>query len=219
MLDLNYGLSEVIGDRSFGQLPFEVAALAGASMAGMAKAGMKAVGKHFPGHGGVEVDTHGAIAIDERHYEHLAAADIAVFKALIDEGLAAIMPAHVIYPQIDSKPAGFSRIWLEKILRQECRFNGAIISDDLDMAGAGAVGDLAARLDAAAFCDLILLCNDFASIDYALAHLTVNDSPELQHRIDALKPTRALSVTALQDPHFQQLQARVQQFIATSSIT
>lgn len=220
VVDLDYGVSAVIGDRSFGVLPFEVAALAGASMAGMAKAGMRAVAKHFPGHGGVEVDTHGAIAVDERHYDFLAAADMVVFKALIDDGLAAIMPAHVIYPQIDALPAGFSAIWLQKILRQECRFNGAIISDDLDMLGAAAVGDLVARLHAAcaAGCDLILLCNEFASIDLALQHMPVSDASVLVNaRIEALRPQRRMTPDILLDPAFVQLQKRLQAFVETAA--
>jgi beta-N-acetylhexosaminidase len=218
VLDLDYGLSAVIGDRSFGLLPFEAAALAGAQKAGMAKAGMAAVGKHFPGHGGVEVDTHGAIASDPRHYDYLRAADMVVFKDLIDDGLQAIMPAHVIYPQIDSKPAGFSVIWMQKILRQELQFKGAIISDDIDMMGASAVGDLNARLDAAcaAGCDLILLCNDFHSMDMALQHVAVDESLELQARIAALKPTRSISPAVLLEPAFKQLQVQLQEFMDTA---
>lgn len=218
VLDLDYGVSEVIGDRSFGQLAFEVIALSMAYWQGMAKAGMAAVGKHFPGHGGVEVDTHGAIAIDDRHYDYLRSTDLAVFKALIDAGLPAIMPAHVIYPKIDAKPAGFSSVWLQKILRQELQFNGAIISDDLDMLGASAVGDLLARLDAAcqAGCDLILLCNDFASIDLALQHLPIDHSPQLAERLARLKPTHRLEPGVLQQSHFQQLQTTLSTFQESS---
>lgn len=215
VLDLDYGVSQVIGDRSFGVSTFEAASLARAHMAGLFAAGMAAVGKHFPGHGGVEVDTHGDIAIDPRHYDYLYATDMAVFKALIDDGLPAIMPAHVIYPQIDELPAGFSKNWLQKILRQEYQFQGAIISDDLDMAGAGAVGDLLARLQAAchAGCDLILLCNDFASIDLALQHLPIEDSPVVQQRLDALRPKRVLDRQALLDPTYLQCHAQLSAFV------
>lgn len=211
VLDLDYGVSAVIGDRSYGMLPFEVAALSGAVMAGMNAAGMAAVGKHFPGHGGVEVDTHGAIAVDERHYEHLRAADIAVFKALIDQGLAAIMPAHVIYPQIDAKPAGFSAIWIQKILRQELQFKGAVISDDVDMLGASAVGDVPARLAAAceAGCDFILACNDFDSIDTALQHLAIDTSPVLQARLESLRAKIAVSPDVLMSAEFQAWRAEL----------
>ena len=220
MLDLDYGVSAIIGNRSFGMLPFEVAKLAGAMMAGMLNAGMKAVGKHFPGHGGVEVDTHGAVAIDDRHYDYLAAADLAVFKALIDEGVSGIMPAHVIYPQIDSLPAGFSVIWLQKILRQEYRFKGAIISDDIDMLAAAAVGDLAARLDAAvaAGCDLILACNDFASMDFALAHLPIDENPLVKVRIDGLKPVKRLDHSALLEPDFLSMQQQLHAFTHSMSL-
>jgi beta-N-acetylhexosaminidase len=215
VLDLDYGVSQVIGDRSFGVSTFEAASLARAHMAGLFAAGMAAVGKHFPGHGGVEVDTHGEIAIDPRHYDYLHATDMAVFKALIDDGLPAIMPAHVIYPQVDDLPAGFSSNWMQKILRQEYQFQGAIISDDLDMAGAGAVGDLLARLTAAcqAGCDLILLCNDFESIDLALQHLPVDDSPVLQQRLAALRPKRRLDHQALLDPAYVQCHAQLTTFL------
>lgn len=215
VLDLNYGVSQVIGDRSFGVSTFEAASLARAHMAGMFAAGMAAVGKHFPGHGGVEVDTHGEIAVDPRHYDYLQATDMAVFKALIDDGLPAIMPAHVIYSQIDDTPAGFSSIWMQKILRQEYQFQGAIISDDLDMAGAGAVGDLLARLQAAchAGCDLILLCNDFESIDLALQHLPVDDSCVLKQRLDGLRPKRVLDRQALSDATYLQCHEQLSTFI------
>ncbi len=170
VLDIDYHLSEVIGDRSFGSLTQDLIALTSAIMAGMHEGGMAAVGKHFPGHGGVIADTHGEIAIDPRPLSYLWNADLLPFKKLIQNGLEGIMPAHVIYPKVDNKPAGFSRIWLQDILRDQLNFQGAIISDDLGMAGAQAVGRIHEQLKNAstAGCDFALLCNDFGMIDQAL---------------------------------------------------
>ena len=170
LLDLDFGLSHIIGDRSFGQLPHEVIALAGAVMRGMQSVGMPTIGKHFPGHGGIEADTHTHQALDNRSFSYLWEADIIPFKQLIKFGLKGIMPAHIIYPQIDSLPAGFSKIWLQEILRGQLNFKGAIISDALEMIGATVVGDLyqQLRLAADAGCDFVLLCNDDDAIDAAI---------------------------------------------------
>ncbi len=171
VLDIDFSLSKVIGDRSYGSLTQEIIPLAGAFMRGMHLAGMAAVGKHFPGHGGVIADTHGEIAIDRRPLNYLLQADLLPFKHLIQQGLDAIMPAHVIYSQVDSRPAGFSKVWLQEVLRDQLHFRGLIISDDLDMAGANAVGDLSTKLKVAAEagCDLALLCNKFSAMDQAIA--------------------------------------------------
>ena len=171
VLDLDFGLSEVIGDRSYGSLTQDVVALAGASMRGMHRGGMAAVGKHFPGHGGVAADTHGEIAIDPRAFSYLWDADIYPFRMLIQQGLDAIMPAHVIYSQVSPLPAGFSSYWLKDILRKQLGFQGLIITDDLDMAGSHAVGSLADKLKAAAQagCDLSLICNHFSAMNEALS--------------------------------------------------
>lgn len=169
VLDLDFGLSTVIGDRSFGSLAQEVVALAGAVMRGMHRAGSHAVGKHFPGHGGVRADTHHDVAIDPRAFQYLCQADLVPFQQLIQQGLDAIMPAHVIYSDVDTLPAGFSKIWLQDILRGQMQFKGLIISDDLDMAAArtGTLADTLA-LATQAGCDLALLCNNFSSIDEAI---------------------------------------------------
>ncbi len=162
VLDLDYGVSMVIGDRALHRDPQIVAELAGALMHGMREAGMAAVGKHFPGHGAIRADSHHEIPVDERRYADLVTEDLLAFERLIHYGLPAIMPAHVIYPRIDQRPAGFSVIWLQRILRGQLGFQGAIISDDLDMAGAAWAGDPAERAAAAleAGCDLVLACND-----------------------------------------------------------
>lgn len=172
VLDLDYQRSAVIGTRSFHGDPHRAAQLAGAFIRGMAAAGMAATGKHFPGHGWAEADSHVAIPVDERSLEQIRAADLQPF-ALLSQQLAAVMPAHVIYPQVDSQPAGFSRRWLQDILRGELQFKGVIFSDDLSMAGAHVVGDAANRIEAAltAGCDMGLVCNDRAAAELALSAL------------------------------------------------
>ncbi len=171
VLDLDYGRSEVIGNRSLSGDPDEVARLGKAYIAGLHRAGMAATGKHFPGHGWAEADSHVALPIDERPEEEIRRSDLEPFAALAKE-LDGIMPAHVIYPAIDSLPAGFSIRWLQDILRQELGFDGVIFSDDLTMAGAHAVGEMPERVDAAvrSGCDMLLVCNDRGAAEDALAH-------------------------------------------------
>lgn len=170
VLDLDHQRSAVVGTRSFEGDPQRATALAGAFINGMNAAGMAATGKHFPGHGWAEADSHVAIPVDERSLEQIRAVDLQPF-AKLSQQLAAVMPAHVIYPQVDSQPAGFSRRWLQGILRGELNFNGVIFSDDLSMAGAHVVGDAASRIEAAmlAGCDMGLVCNDRASAELALS--------------------------------------------------
>jgi len=162
VLDLNYGVSEVIGDRAFHADAQIVCKMAEAYIQGMHQAGMAATGKHFPGHGAVTADSHKEIPVDTRPFETLDAHDIQPFLTLIPKGLDAIMPAHVIYPMIDERPAGFSAVWLKQILRGILDFDGVIFSDDLDMEGASFAGNYAQRAEAAisAGCDMVLVCNN-----------------------------------------------------------
>ena len=172
VLDLDHGRSSVIGSRSFGSDPARVAELAGAFIRGMRSAGMAATGKHFPGHGWPEADSHVAIPRDERSLEAIRACDLQPFAALAGQ-LDGIMPAHVIYPQVDAQPAGFSRRWLQDILRGELGYRGGIFSDDLSMAGAHVAGAADARVAAAldAGCDMALVCNDRGAAELALSWL------------------------------------------------
>ncbi|MGE6991966.1 beta-N-acetylhexosaminidase [Pseudomonas sp. NPDC047961] len=172
VLDLDYQRSAVVGSRAFEGDPQRASELAGAFIRGMHSAGMAATGKHFPGHGWAEADSHVAIPVDERGLDELRGQDLVPFRKLAAE-LDAVMPAHVIYPQIDDRPAGFSRRWLQDVLRDELGFRGLIFSDDLSMAGAHVVGDAASRIEAAlmAGCDMGLVCNDRGAAELALSAL------------------------------------------------
>ncbi|WP_343859923.1 beta-N-acetylhexosaminidase [Aliiglaciecola litoralis] len=161
VLDI-WGISDVIGDRSFHQQPDLLIELASAFILGMRSAGMKSTGKHFPGHGNVKEDSHIAMPIDKRNKQVIFEQDMRVFSELHHKGLLdAVMPAHVIYPEVDSMPAGFSKIWVEQILRQQLAFNGVVFTDDLSMQGAAHLGSFVERAETAlqAGCDMALVCN------------------------------------------------------------
>ena len=173
VLDLDFGRSGVIGNRALHRNPDAVSDLAGGLIAGLARAGFAAVGKHFPGHGFVAEDSHAEIPTDPRPLTQLQAADLIPYERLRAQ-LAGIMPAHVIYPAVDRVPAGFSRIWLEDILRGELAFDGVIFSDDLSMEAAAVAGGIAARAGAAlaAGCDMVLVCNRPDLADQLLGSLS-----------------------------------------------
>ena len=161
VLDLDWGRSCVIGDRAFHDDARVVSILAQSLMLGMARAGMAHCGKHFPGHGHARADTHVAMAVDERGLDDILSADAQPYGWLA-HGLRAVMPAHVIYAAVDSRPAGFSPVWLQDVLRERLGYHGAIISDDLGMTAATAQGQTLSEailqgLDAG--CDLLLVCN------------------------------------------------------------
>ncbi|MBF7052546.1 beta-N-acetylhexosaminidase [Halomonas sp. KAO] len=160
VLDVDGGTSTVIGDRSFSSSPEAVTTLAGAFVDGLHEAGMVAVGKHFPGHGGVAADSHHELPVDDRPLEALRAHDLVPFARLASR-LDAVMPAHVVYSDFDSRPAGFSPAWLG-MLRESLGFRGVIFSDDLSMAGAASAGSPAerARVALTAGCDMLVVCND-----------------------------------------------------------
>jgi len=164
VLDLDHGGSTVIGDRAFHRDPRVVGLLAKGVMHGLLRAGMANCGKHFPGHGHVAADSHVDLPIDRRSLKGLLADDAAPY-AWLSTSLASVMPAHVVYARVDSRPAGFSSRWLQDILREQLRFDGAVFSDDLSMAGARRLdGRDLSYTDAAvaalhAGCDMVLLCN------------------------------------------------------------
>lgn len=173
VLDVDHGHSSVIGDRAFHSTPRAISELALGLLQGLKQGGMSSVGKHFPGHGHVRADSHHEIPTDDRAFTAIEASDLQPFRRLIENGLGGIMPAHVVYPDVDSKPAGFSAIWLKQILRRDLGFSGMIFSDDLSMAGASSAGGVVERARAAfdAGCDMVLVCNNTQSADQLLAEL------------------------------------------------
>ncbi len=212
VLDLAHGLSGVIGDRAFHSKPTTVATLAYAFMHGMNKAGMQAVGKHFPGHGGVVEDSHVAMPVDHRELDELLHSDIKPFQNMIENKLAAIMPAHVIYDKVDEKPAGYSSFWLENILRQRFGFQGAIFSDDLSMEAAGIVGGFGERADAAltAGCDMALVCNHLDGAIEAAEYIRGYANPTSQLRLVRMHGEKDISWTQLrQNKHWQYISAQI----------
>ncbi|KAA0442359.1 MAG: beta-N-acetylhexosaminidase [Candidatus Thioglobus sp.] len=159
VLDLDYENSSVIGDRAFHSNPDTVIKLAAKLIDGMHEAGMKCVGKHFPGHGFAAADSHLDLPIDNRSMDKIEA-DLSVFASL-KSALDAVMPAHIVYSQVDKKPAGFSAKWIKEILQEQLGFSGVIFSDDLSMQGAHFIKNISKRVAAAldAGCDMVLICN------------------------------------------------------------
>jgi len=194
VLDLDYGPSEVIGDRAFHRDPRVVTMLAKSVNHGLLQAGMANCGKHFPGHGFVAADSHIAIPVDERDPKDILKEDAAPYGWL-GMSLSAVMPAHVIYPFFDSQPAGFSRKWLS-LLRGELGFEGVIFSDDLSMEGASVAGHVVQGAHAAlkAGCDMVLVCNSPDKADQLLEGLDPSvaiDAKRSAARIAALVSTSA----------------------------
>ncbi|MBL8399240.1 MAG: beta-N-acetylhexosaminidase [Candidatus Accumulibacter sp.] len=185
VLDLDWGRSRVIGDRAFHHDPMVVVALAGALIDGLRRAGLAACGKHFPGHGWVEADSHVDLPVDERTLDELAP-DMLPYRHL---PLDAVMPAHVIYRRVDHRPAGFSPVW-HRLLREDLRFNGVIFSDDLSMAAAGVAGDVVDRCAAAweAGCDMLLVCNSPAAVAEVLQRWQPRADPRRGQRVQRLVP-------------------------------
>ena len=195
VLDLHWAHSDIIGTRSFGADPEQVIALTKNFIKGMRQAGMRSTGKHFPGHGWVSADSHLQIATDERSLQQIKTADLKPFAALIEAGLDAVMPAHVIYSQIDPNPAGFSSYWLQQVLRDELKFDGVIFSDDLNMRGAslakaGETENYADRAAAAlaAGCDTALVCNNPLGAQQVLEYLD-NSAIQKSHRLSKMRRT------------------------------
>ncbi|CAM4054450.1 beta-N-acetylhexosaminidase [Kerstersia similis] len=193
VLDLDYGGSRVIGKRALHREPAIVASLARALNHGLLLAGMANCGKHFPGHGYVEGDSHHEMPVDDRSLEAILAEDGAPYAWLGDAVVPSVMPAHVVYRQVDSQPAGFSRRWIQDILRERLGYDGVVFSDDLTMEAATAAGDILARAEAAldAGCDMVLVCNRPDLADELLARLARPVDLTAAARIQRLLPRSA----------------------------
>ena len=185
VLDIANPISSVIGDRAFHRNPETVCHLANAWIRGMRRAGMEAVGKHFPGHGSVEGDSHHVMPFDRRGFTEIEALDLVPFRRVIATHLSGIMMAHVIYDRVDSSAAGYSRFWIESVLRGQLEFEGVVFSDDLSMSGAESVGGYAERAGHAldAGCDILLVCNNPAGADEVLDALQGYSNPTSQIRM------------------------------------
>jgi beta-N-acetylhexosaminidase len=197
-VDLDYGLSEVIGDRAFHGKPEVVAQLALAYMAGMKEAGMAATAKHFPGHGAVVADSHKALPVDRRSWNELGD-DLLPYRRLIANGLPGVMVAHILFPAVDPAPSSLSRRWIQNALREELRFEGAVFTDDLSMGGAAEFGDIVARADAAlaAGVDVLPVCNDRASVAKLLDELKFEAEPTAHLRLVRMRGRAAPERDAL----------------------
>lgn len=207
VLDLDRGISSVIGDRAFHHQPEAVSELALAYQRGMHHAGMASVGKHFPGHGGVAADSHLDLPEDDRRLADLELADLVPFARLIANGLNGVMAAHVVYPRIDAQAAGYSRFWLSRLLRGQMGFQGVIFSDDLSMAGAEGAGDYPqrARLALAAGCDMVLVCNRPQAAIAVVENLSSYTSPASSMRLARLHGRGRVDRDALRaSPAWQQ---------------
>ncbi len=206
VLDVDSGVSEIIGNRAFANQAEQCADRALAFYRGLRQAGMAGVGKHFPGHGGVAADSHLTLPVDARSLAKLEARDFLPFQVLIEHGLEGVMPAHVVYPDIDDLPAGFSERWLKDILRNRLKFKGAIFSDDLSMAGAEVAGDYLARAEAAlaAGCDMVLVLNAPDAAGRVLDGLPIKPEPKREHRLVALAGKSSIDWSELsENPRWQ----------------
>jgi beta-N-acetylhexosaminidase len=212
VLDLDLGVSEVIGDRAFHSDPEIATSLAEIFIHGMLQAGMQATGKHFPGHGSVAPDSHLAIPYDDRKLNEVEQLDLQPFELLIKTGIGALMMAHIVFPEVDDKPVGFSSVWMQEILRQQLNFQGVVFSDDLSMEGASAVGNMAERAALAlqAGCDMILLCNNRAAVLDVLDQ--VKNLPS-NSKLSSLSARPKLSWSVLQEnPNWQNASRLINEF-------
>lgn len=187
VLDLDETGSLIIGDRSFSDDAHIATDLAEAYILGMSEAGMKATGKHFPGHGGVVEDSHLELPVDKRFKEELDRHDLYPYQKLLSQ-LGAVMPAHIVFPEVDHLPVGFSSLWLKTILKQQMSFHGVVFSDDLSMEGAAVMGDFTQRAEAAlaAGCTSILVCNRPDQAELVLDFLEARPRLAVESKLETL---------------------------------
>lgn len=195
VLDIN-GVSDVIGLRAFSKNVEQIAPLAKAFIHGMKSVGMKCTAKHFPGHGSVQADSHIAMPVDSRSFAEISQQDLQPFRQLINECMIdAVMPAHVIYPDVDDKSVGFSAKWLGQVLRKSLGFSGAIFSDDLSMHGASSIGGYIERAEAAqeAGCDMLLLCNNREACIDVIDNANISIRQQSKARLSAMLATKPMN--------------------------
>ncbi len=203
-LDIDHGVSSVIGDRALHADAGAVAELGVAYMLGMREAGMAATGKHFPGHGAVAADSHVALPVDRREWPELEA-DLQPYRRLIANGLPSVMVAHVVFPAMDAHPASLSRTWIDGVLRGNLGFQGAVFADDLSMAGAAAFGDIVsrARLARDAGCDVLPVCNDRKAVETLLDAMRGGPDPVTLMRLARLHGREADMRSLASNPRWQ----------------
>jgi beta-N-acetylhexosaminidase len=216
-VDLDLGLSEVIGDRAFHASSDAVGQLGGAWMLGMREAGMAATAKHFPGHGAVTADSHLTLPIDRRPLEDLGP-DLSPYRRLIANGLPSVMVAHLLFPAVDSAPTSLSARWIRDVLRGELRFQGVVFSDDLSMGGAAAAyGDVVTRARQAlsAGCDMLPVCNNRTGVIELLDGLKIEPQPASSLRLVRLhgRPGAASRVALEASPEW----ARARELLARAT--
>lgn len=216
VLDVDCGVSTIIGNRAFSQHAEKVTKLASEFRHGMERAGMAATGKHFPGHGAVALDSHLTLPIDERDLNRIRHHDLQPFRQLISEGLEGIMPAHVLYSKIDSQPAGFSDFWIQKVLREELGFNGVVFSDDLSMEGAAGAGSFSVRAEIAlkAGCDMVLVCNNPTAASEVLDFLPIENNLKREQRLQKMQGKFTMNREQLQaSKEWQQAVFLIENFV------
>jgi beta-N-acetylhexosaminidase len=219
-VDLDYGLSSVIGDRALHSQAAAVSELAVAYMHGMRDAGMAATAKHFPGHGAVVADSHLALPVDRRALADLDA-DLMPYRRLIDNGLPAVMVAHVLFPEVDELPASLSRRWIGDILRGELRFQGTVFADDLSMKGAVQFGDIVQRAQRAlhAGCDVLPVCNSRPDVLTLLDKLRIAPDAAAHMRLARLRARAHPSLADLRkSQQWQQCSAALQRCVTTAPL-
>ncbi len=214
-VDLDWGNSEIIGDRSFGRSPEQVADLASAFARAMRSAGMSAVAKHFPGHGAVLADSHHKLPVDRRDYGSLLD-DMRPYDRLISGGaIAAVMTAHIVYAEIDALPASFSPFWIQRELRSRLGFDGAVFSDDLSMKATARFGSMPERARRAldAGCDMVLICNDRPGARASVTALGEHSNPLSLVRLARLHGTGEVLFESLQaSEEWQQAKAELERW-------
>ena len=218
-VDLDYGVSQVIGDRALHTDASAVAELAVAYMLGMREAGMAATAKHFPGHGAVAADSHVALPVDRRPWPDIEA-DLQPYRRLMANGLPAVMAAHIVFPEVDDRPASLSRRWIDGVLRRELGFQGAVFADDLSMKGAAAFGDIGARgaLALAAGCDVLPVCNDRAAAVALVESLKAAPDPVSRMRLVRLHGRDTAGGTLAADPRWQAAVAAARDLVARPAL-